>query len=312
MATDPRQNVRPGDKLRIAAEQVNFLNGLMRADTGFKSGSLEGYEPGRNIILARNNTGADLPRWGVMRISGIEVNPATDDKGRRSFEEMPCITGAKPNTTTGGKFVIAVEPIKSGKIGRVCAAGIVQAKVSFSSAGHTRAKPKDNTVDHLESAAGGPAEILWSAGTSGEQWALVRFDEAGGGPIRVGKVTGDWPIGTCTAVQVWESIVSDSQCLPLEGVGPQGVAESIANVANLSFDVLAGSWVVVGQAANGQWYLIDAGIEGSCRQTIGGEDIAKWAGWDGAKEQLLGHDGNGCLKWFDVSDCEEPSPGETS
>ena len=301
MTKDPRNGVNPGDPLSLAASQVNFLNGLMRPGTGFQAGPLEGYEPGRNIILARNNTGADLPRWGVMRISGIEVNPATDAKGRRSFEEMPCVTGAKPNTTTGGKFVIAVEPIKSGKIGRVSAAGIVQAKVSFSSASHTRAKPKDNTVDHLESAAGGPAEILWSAGTSGEQWAFVRFGE--GGQLRIGKYTGSsaWAIGTCATVTLWER--TGTNCLPTAS----SPTETVEAVANLLHDVPANSWVVIGQGTDGKWYLLDSGIEGSCRQTIGGEDVTKLAGWDGTKVQLLGHDANGCLKWFDIAACAAPT-----
>lgn len=249
MAMDPRQNVRPGDKLRIAAEQVNYLNGLMRPDTGFKAGPLEGYEPGRNIILCRNATGADLPRWGVMRISGIEINPATDDTGRRSFEEMPCISGAKPNTTTGGKFVIAVEPIKANSIGRVSAAGIVQAKVSFSSASHTRAKPKDNTVDHLESANGGPAEILWSAGTSGEQWALVRFGE--GGQLRIGKYTGSstWAKHATATIDIWEN-----------GTPPNETSSSqtIENVVNHWADVPSGKWVGIQAAANGHYYLVVA------------------------------------------------------
>lgn len=302
MATDPRHNVRPGDKLRIAAEQINWINRQMRAETGFKAGPLEGYEPGRNIILGRNNTGADLPRWGVMRISGIEVDPAADDKGRRSFEEMPCVTGAKPNATTGGKFVIAVEPIKSGKIGRVCAAGIVQAKVSFSSAGHTRAKPKDDTVDNLESASSGPAEILWSAGTSGEQWALVRFG-GGGLALKVGKVSDEWPIDTCADVTIWSD--GGVVCEPAE-MWPTEVVEGVLNV---SHNVMAGSWVVIGKTTQERWVLVDSGHSDSCQQTIGGEDITKWPGWNGSIVQLLGHDENGCLKWFDSEECEEESPG---
>lgn len=251
MATDPRHNVRPGDKLRIAAEQINWINRQMRADTGFQAGELEGYEPGRNIILARNNTGGDLPRWGVMRISGIEINPSANDTGRRSFEEMPCITGAKPDANTGGKFVIAVEPIPSGKIGRVSAAGIVQAKVLFSSASHTRAKPKDNTIEHLETANGGPAEILWSAGTSGEQWALVRFGDAGGGQLRIGKYTGSstWAKHSVAEIDVWEG-----------GTPPNETSSSqtIAGVVNHWGDVPANKWVGVQIAANGYHYLVVA------------------------------------------------------
>lgn len=200
MPTDPRQNVRPGDKLRIAAEQINFLNGLMRGRGGMAAGGLEGWEPGRNIIFARNSTGGDLPRWGVMRISGIEINPTANGTSLHSFEEMPCITGAKPNADTDGKFVIAVEPIKANKVGLVCAAGIVQTKVLFSSANHTRAKPKNNVVGYLESATDGPVEILWSASTSGEQWALVRFGGVGGGGIRLGTVDQTWNKGATATV----------------------------------------------------------------------------------------------------------------
>ena len=301
--TDPRQNVRPGDRLRIAAEQINFLNGLMRPDTGFKAGALNGYEPGRNVILARNNSGADLPRWGVLAITGIDINPATDATRRRSFEEMPCITGTKPTGTTGGKFVVAVEPIKSGKVGRVCAAGIVQVKVSFSNSSHTRAKPKNNSTAHLESAASGPAVIVWSANTSGEQWALVRWDDGGG--IRIGKYTGSttWGIGTCATVTVWDG---GQGCQPTVS----SPAETIADVVNLSRDIPPDSWVVVEQTSSGRWVLVEAGKdEGSCRQTIGGEDITKWPGWSASKIQLLGHDANGCLKWFDSEECEETSGG---
>lgn len=252
MATDPRHNVRPGDKLRIAAEHINFINRMMRPDTGFKSGALEGYEPGRNVILCRNNTGGDVPRWGVMRISGIEINPADGDNQRRSFEEMPCVTGSKPNTTTGGKFVIAVEPIKPGEIGRVCAAGIVQAKVSFSDAGHTRAKPKDNTVGYLESSASGPAAIVWSPGGTGEKWSLVRFDDGGGGggSLRIGKTgTSAWTKGTLADIELYES-----------GTPPNETAssETITGVVNKWADVPAGKWVGIQKAQNGMYYLVVA------------------------------------------------------
>ena len=145
------------------------------------------------------------------------------------------------------------------------------------------------------------------------------FDEAGGGgQIRVGKVSADWAVGTCAEVKVWERV--DTGCVPthcsglppgeISGIPVHLCEETIDDVANLSHDVAANSWVVIGQAANGRWYLLEAGKEeGSCRQTIGGEDITKWPGWNGSIVQLLGHDENGCLKWFDSEECEEPSPG---
>jgi len=393
MATDPRGHVRPGEKLRIAAEQINWINRQMAADTSFGGGALAGIEPGKNIIMARNNTGGDVPRWGVMAIGGVEVNPTAGDTQRRSFEEQPCITGTMPSATTGAAFCIAVEPIKAGKIGRVAVAGVVQAKLTVGS-GVTgdRARPHASR-DTLELAADGPARVLWMQSGSGTVWGLVRIDDRGsqirigktGGKwafgtcatitifeeipsagscplptasnetiqnvinltrdvpanawvvicrarngrwhlaeahdrfaIRVGKVSADWAIGTCASVNVWEQYVLGS-CQPVAGEStggsgefsgiPSGSPLTIENVANLKFNVQANSWVVIGRAGNDRWYLLSSGIEGSCRQTIGGEDITKWTGWDGSKVQLLGHDANGCLKWFDSEECEEPSPG---
>lgn len=123
----------------------------------------------------------------------------------------------------------------------------------------------------------------------------------GGAAIRVGKVASAWTIGTCATVTIWNR--TGSNCSPTAS----SPTETVEAVANLSHDVPANSWVVIGQGTDGKWYLVDSGIEGSCRQTIGGEDITKWTGWNGSANQLLGHDENGCLKWFDVEVCAAPS-----
>ena len=138
----------------------------------------------------------------------------------------------------------------------------------------------------------------------------------GGKPTRIGKVTADWAFGTCATVTIWES---GTNCTP----DANSPTETIEDVRNLSMNVAADSWVAISRAANGYWYLVEAGLDpayppdypdppgSSCSRTIGGEDITKWPGWDGTKVQLLGHDANGCLAWFDTNDCETttPSPG---
>jgi hypothetical protein len=304
MATDPRGHVRPGDKLRIAAEQINWINRQMAADTSFGGGPLAGIEPGKNVIMARNTTGGDVPRWGVMAIGGVEINPASGDTQRRSFEEQPCITGTMPTATTGAAFCIAVEPIKSSKIGRVAVAGVVQAKITVGS-GVTgdRARPHASS-ETLELADDGPARVLWRPSGSGTVWGLVRIGEGGGAPILIGKTPCDWAVGQCVTITLWGG---EGTCTPTQ----TSPTATIENVRNLSHDVAQDSWVAIGKAADGQWYLVEAGSPDdseSCRQTIGGEDFTKWSGWNGSAVQLLGHDENGCLKWFDVDACETPSP----
>lgn len=172
MPTDPRQNVRPGDKLRIAAEQINFLNGLMRSG-GIASGALSGWQPGTNLILCKN-TGADVARWGVLNITGIEIDPNTDEYRANSFGEMPCVRGTAATSSTN-KAAVAIEPIKAGKIGRVAVSGVVQLK----------------SAD--VSKVGGATE-LWKSG----EWAIIRF--GGGGGIRLGTISATWNKGSTATV----------------------------------------------------------------------------------------------------------------
>jgi hypothetical protein len=125
-----------------------------------------------------------------------------------------------------------------------------------------------------------------------------------GDQLRVGKIVGDWAIGACYTIALYEEP-------PVIGCNPavSAPSEFIEDVVNVSKDVADGSWVVIGKAADGRWYLLEAGKEpwASCRATIGGEDITKWPGWNASTVQLLGHDENGCLKWFDSTECDEGS-----
>jgi hypothetical protein len=126
----------------------------------------------------------------------------------------------------------------------------------------------------------------------------------GGATIRIGKTTCDWSVGQCVPVTLWGGA---GTCTPTQ-TSPLATVE---NVRNLSHDVAQDSWVAIGKAADGKWYLVEAGSPDdseSCRKTIGGEDFTKWSGWNGSAVQLLGHDANGCLKWYDVNACETPSP----
>jgi hypothetical protein len=253
MGTDPRSNVKPGDKLRIAAEQVNFLNGLMRPDTGFKGPALPGYEPGRNVILARNSSGGDLDRWGVLAITGIEINPEmNDDIKRRSFEEMPCIIGTMPSATTGAAFCIAIDPIKADKIGRVVVAGVVQVKLSISSYSDSKliyAKPHASR-DTLKAARSGPARILWKpSNVSGDSlYGLVRIDD-NGSQLRIGKTTSLWAKNSLASIPLYE-----------QGTPPSETTsdETLTDVVNHWGDVPANKWVGIMAAANGYNYLVVA------------------------------------------------------
>lgn len=111
-----------------------------------------------------------VARWGVLAITGVDITPTSSAGGATSsFEEMPVLTGGTPSATTTA-WCVAVEPIASGKIGRVAVGGVVQCKAAIGNSSHRFVRAKASTSE-LESAWSGEGLILWS----GNGWALVRL-----------------------------------------------------------------------------------------------------------------------------------------
>lgn len=115
-----------------------------------------------------------VPRWGVLAITGLEVTPtATEsDTATRTFQDNPVVTGNTPSATTTA-WGVAIEPIDTGKIGRIAVAGVVQVK----------------TAD-LGKAGG--YQLLWRDST----WALIQI----GGGLRLGTISATWSKGATATV----------------------------------------------------------------------------------------------------------------
>jgi hypothetical protein len=100
----------------------------------------------------------------------MAITPTSSEGGATaSFEEMPVLTGGTPSATTTA-WCVAVEPIESGKIGKVAVGGVVQCKASIGNSAHRFVRAKSSTAE-LESAWSGEGLILWR----GNGWALVRL-----------------------------------------------------------------------------------------------------------------------------------------
>jgi|688.fasta_scaffold549330_2 hypothetical protein len=147
-------------------------------------------------VYARNSSGVDVPRWGVLEIGGVEVDPGTGPgtPGKAQFEAMPVLVGNKPTSSADSKIMIAVEPIASNAVGRVAVAGVVQCKISGGEGSNVKAKADD--VEALEKSPDGPGVILWS----NDEWALIRFGGGGGGGLRVGTVSSSWMKGSTRSI----------------------------------------------------------------------------------------------------------------
>jgi len=180
---DPRQSVNPGDPIRLAASQINGLNRLLNLDAGFRSPAASEQPTPYTWVMAKNNTGSLVARWGVLAITGMEIVPGSSDNATSQFEQLPVVAGGTPSDTTTA-WCVAVEPIAAGMIGRVAVGGVVQVKIEVANSLHVFAKCKSSTSE-LKSTDNGEGVILWKAGTGSGQWALVRLGNGRGTQIDV-------------------------------------------------------------------------------------------------------------------------------
>jgi hypothetical protein len=232
--------------LNRAQEAADIVFG--QRDNGAAVGPSAGpsaYTP----ILAKNNTTGAVRRWGVLSVAGVVFTPSgATGNATQQFQDQPVLIGGLP--TGGSSFVVAVEPIAAGKIGRVAVAGVVQAKINVVSESDTFATAKDGDLTQLASSSSGEAQILWKeSGTGASKWAIVRFGGAGGASIRLGKVTGTWSKNATASVTQWKG--DGSQAV----TGASGPAKFTAiNRAQTVTGPTGGYWVGC-ESIDGTWHL---------------------------------------------------------
>ena len=249
MNGDAFQRARPGDKMQIAAAAWNAcLDAAEAHRRGPGRGRpIEQYRQA-DIVLCKNTSGSDVARFGVLGIAGVIISP-TDSLDE--FQSQVAVTGTTPTTAHRGKFVVCLEPIAAGAIGRAWISGVCQVQVDIAAAGDQFCDVIANDRTKLKSAGAGAARILYREGTgTGTKWCIVRLGD-GGGQLRIGKYTGSstWAKHTTATVDIWEN-----------GTPPNETSSSqtIENVVNHWAAVPSGKWVGIQAAANGYYYLVVA------------------------------------------------------
>lgn len=247
----PDGRVEAGQSLKTAFSATAWNRAQDAADIvlGARGGVQGGPQQGGSLpytwCLAKNDSGSDVPRWGVLAITGLEITPTSETGGATAeFERLPVLTGDTPSEGDTS-WCVAVEPIADGKIGRVAVAGVVQAKVDIDNADHEFVKVGDS-VDELVTGTDGQGAILWKQdGTGTGKWALIRLGAGAGMGIKLGKTTSNWIKGSSHSVQLWPNgLISN----PLQ----------TQSATNMFAFVQGGRWVMIAKEAGGGWYLIAA------------------------------------------------------
>jgi hypothetical protein len=200
--------VQPGQRLDTAFSARAWNRAQDAADLvlgdrgGLEAGAGQSVAYPYTWVLAKNTTSGTVPRWGVLKISGVEIEPTSSAGGPTAqFEQMPVLTGITP-TANAPEWCVAVEPIAAGGIGRVAVGGVVQAKVNVGASGD-KFVAAGTSVNALVSGGTGEGAILWKeSGTGNAKWALVRFGAGSGSVLLQGRTTSVWNINTNYPLQL--------------------------------------------------------------------------------------------------------------
>lgn len=179
--SDSLKKVQSGQPLVIPASAYNaFIDAA--ADFRRRTAHLgQGAQPSfqqASIILVRNDSGANCQRFEVLGVDAPIIDPSANEEEFKNRVALSCVTPAAD--THEGKFVVLAEPIASGKIGRAYAAGVCPVKIDVPDEDHEWrfAEIADGVTANLKVSMQGSAGVLWRAGGTGVQWAVVRLGKA--------------------------------------------------------------------------------------------------------------------------------------
>jgi hypothetical protein len=249
MNGDAFKRVRQGDSMQIPAAAWNACLDAAEAHKRGEQSPFVGVPQEfrqADIVLVKNSSGSDVSRFGILGISGVIITPAAN---LSQFQNKNAFTGVTPTVAShSGKFVICLDAIKNGQIGRAWVSGVSAVQIDITDTSHKFCDVKDSDRTKLSSSNSGSARIVYSPGGTGTKWCGVRLgDGAGGDPVRLGKTSSTWTKNTTATIDLWEG-----------GTPPSETSSSatLANCVNKMVTVPSGRWVEVAQGVNGYWYLV--------------------------------------------------------
>lgn len=172
---DPYAKVTPGQEITINSGVWNSCIDAARAQRNRHQSRM--FEPGEtfrqgSIIRVKNGSGAGLLRSSVLGVTAPLILPGDN---LEVFQNEVLFGAAAPSATSPGRFVILIEPIGNGNIGRAMIAGVCQVKVNIVNAAHIWCECATGVTANLVSGATGSSELIWQESGLGVKWAVVRI-----------------------------------------------------------------------------------------------------------------------------------------
>jgi len=173
---DHLKKVQAGDALEIPAGTFNTFIDTARAYLARQRSTQTGTDRSTrdpDVVLVRNDSGYDLARFEILGVSGVVISPADN---LDEFKNAVVLTGTTPSLAEHfGRFVVLLEPLTVGEIGRACASGMCQVRVNVVDEADDYADVRDGSCATLESTDRGASYIYWRQSGTGEKWAVVKL-----------------------------------------------------------------------------------------------------------------------------------------
>jgi hypothetical protein len=178
--TKLRQGQRwPGPSASFHNATVDAIEAVRALQQGSGDDEREPARRNTNIVTVKNNSGGDVNRFGVLGINDALFTPT--DNGDL-FKSRVIINGDTPSALHQGRFVVLLEPIADGKLGRGYVAGTIPCKIDVIDTSHDFADVKPADDVSLKSRGGyGSARILYKESGTGVKLAYVELTPAAPG-----------------------------------------------------------------------------------------------------------------------------------
>lgn len=167
------RRLRPGDGLEaISASAYNAMLDLLDGGSpGGTSSPSEATSGGPfNAVLVKNNTGGDLPAFGIVRLAQPLFLPSDV---LANFQRRYAYSALKPSGP--GSFAVLLAKAGAGDLRHASIGGVAPVAINVTDEDHDRAAPINNDATKLASGFAGTAEIVWKEAGTGLKQAVIRW-----------------------------------------------------------------------------------------------------------------------------------------
>lgn len=159
---EPRQKLATAFSARAWNRAQDAADIVLGDRGGVLAGAPKSFDRAPNIVMVQNSSSGDVGRFGVLGINGVSINPAASAAAANRFAEGPVLRGERPLTAIhSNRFVVLLEPIAAGAVGRAVIGGVFACKVYVNDTAHRFATVRNTDVTQLQTTTCGPVQLLW-------------------------------------------------------------------------------------------------------------------------------------------------------